>query len=89
MVIVQYSDIFFFVSKTVICLNKGEPPSKPKYVFKTNSEQVPWGKGEKNPKKGSEKEPETKNFQSVEAFFKKVTAYLLHNGSASKWKKQA
>ena len=63
--------LFFIVSRTDICLKIGEPPSKPKYVFKTNSEQVPWGKGEKNPKKGSEKEPETKNFQSIEALKKK------------------
>ncbi len=32
----------------------GGPPSKPKYKHKTDSEQVPWGKGEKNPKTGSE-----------------------------------
>lgn len=30
----------------------GGPPSKPKYSVLTESEQVPWGKGEKNPKKG-------------------------------------
>jgi len=36
------------------CLNMGGPPSKPKYSLPTDSEQVPWGKGEKHPDKGSE-----------------------------------
>ena len=36
------------------CLNMGGPPSKPKYYSVTDSEQVPWGKGEKNPYEGSE-----------------------------------
>ena len=34
----------------------GGPPSKPKYSSVTDSEQVPWGKGEKNPYEGSEKD---------------------------------
>ena len=37
------------------CLNIGGPPSKPKYYSMTDSAQVPWGKGEKNPEEGSEK----------------------------------
>ena len=37
------------------CLNMGGPSSKAKYSWETDSEPVPWGKGEKNPKKGSEK----------------------------------
>ena len=45
----------------------GGPPSKPKYSLATNSEQVPWGKGEKNPKKGSEIDPETERLQAVRA----------------------
>jgi hypothetical protein len=32
----------------------GGPSSKAKYSLVTDSEQVPWGKGEKNPEKGSE-----------------------------------
>jgi len=32
----------------------GGPPSKPKYSSVTDSEQVPWGKGEKHPDEGSE-----------------------------------
>ena len=30
-------------------MNLGGPPSKPKYKLVTDSEQVPRGKGEKNP----------------------------------------
>ena len=36
------------------CLNLGGPPSKSKYYLLTDSVPVPWGKGEKNPDKGSE-----------------------------------
>lgn len=43
----------------------------------------------KTPKKVSERDTETECLQAVEAFFCKVTAYLLHNGSASKFMKQA
>jgi len=45
----------------------GGPPSKPKYSCATDSEQVPWGKGEKHPDEGSETVPETGNLQAVEA----------------------
>jgi len=65
------------------CLNMGGPSSKPKYSFLTDSEPVPWGKGEKNPDKGSEIDPETGCLQAVGAVFMAVTAYLLHNESAS------
>ena len=44
----------------------GGPPSKPKYSLATDSEQVPWGKGEKNPDEGSEIELETIHLQTVE-----------------------
>ena len=40
-------------------LNMGGPSSKAKYSLLTDSELVPWGKGEKNPGEGSEIEPET------------------------------
>ena len=33
----------------------GGPSSKAKYYLLTDSEPVPWGKGEKNPCEGSEK----------------------------------
>ena len=36
------------------CLKLGGPSSKAKYYLLTDSEQVPWGKDEKNPDKGSE-----------------------------------
>ena len=47
------------------CLNMGGPPSKAKYSLLTDSEQVPWGKDEKNPDKGSEIEFETVYLQTV------------------------
>ena len=31
------------------CLNLPEPSGKAKYSWETDSERVPWGKGEKNP----------------------------------------
>ena len=45
----------------------GGPPSKPKYSLVTDSEQVPWGKDEKYPYKGSEIEPKTECLQAVGA----------------------
>ena len=50
-----------------LCLNMGGPSSKAKYYWLTDSELVPWGKGEKNPGEGSEKEPETVYVQAVGA----------------------
>ena len=47
----------------------GGPSSKAKYSLLTDSELVPWGKGEKNPCEGSEIEPETVCIQAVEADF--------------------
>ena len=49
------------------CLNMGGPSSKPKYSLATDSEQVPWGKGEKNPDKGSEIDTEIECLQAVRA----------------------
>ena len=43
----------------------GGPSSKAKYSMLTDSEPVPWGKGEKNPGEGSEIEPETLCLQAV------------------------
>ena len=45
----------------------GGPSSKAKYYLSTDSEPVPWGKGEKNPGEGSEIEPETVCVQAVRA----------------------
>lgn len=49
------------------CLNMGGPSSKAKYSLKTDSEQVPWGKGEKYFEKKDEKDPETIRLQAVGA----------------------
>ena len=49
------------------CLKIGGPSSKAKYYLPTDSEPVPWGKGEKNPGEGSEIEPETVYVQAVGA----------------------
>ena len=49
------------------CLNMGGPSSKAKYYWLTDSEPVPWGKGEKNPVEGSEIEPESVYVQAVGA----------------------
>ena len=43
------------------------PLRKAKYSLVTDSEPVPWGKGEKNPSEGSEIEPETMCLQTVGA----------------------
>lgn len=48
-------------------MNKWGPPHKAKYYLVTDSEAVPWGKGEKNPEQGSEIEPETIRLQPVGA----------------------
>ena len=43
------------------------PSGKAKYFWETDSEPVPWGKGEKNPEQGSEIVPETVRLQPVGA----------------------
>ena len=52
------------------CLKIGGPPPKAKYSLLTDSEPVPWGKGEKYPDEGSETDPETGRLQTVGAFLK-------------------
>ena len=49
------------------CLKIGGPPPKAKYSLLTDSEPVPWGKGEKHPDEGSETDPETGRLQAVGA----------------------
>ena len=46
-------------------LNLPAPSGKAKYSWETDSEQVPWGKGEKNPEQGGEIVPETIRLQAV------------------------
>ena len=50
------------------CMNPAGPSAKAKYSWETDSEPVPWGKGEKNPEQGSEIDPETIRLQAVGAF---------------------
>ncbi len=65
-------------------LNPGGPPSKAEYSLSTDSAPVPRGKGEKNPDKGSEKEPEIMCLQTVGVSSQDgTTACLLHNEPAS------
>ena len=59
-----------------------KPLRKAKYYPATDSEQVPWGKGEKYSEQESEIEPETIRLQAVGAIFM-VTACLLHNDPTS------
>ena len=51
------------------CGNLGRPFSKAKYYSVTDSEQVPRGKGEKNPDEGSEIESEIECLQAVEGLW--------------------
>ena len=48
-------------------MNPAGPSAKAKYSWETDSEPVPWGKGEKNPEQGSEIDPETIRLQAVGA----------------------
>ena len=64
------------------CVNQPEPSGKAKYSSETDSEQVPWGKGEKYSEQESEIDPETIRLQAVGAIFM-VTACLLHNDPTS------
>ena len=48
-------------------LNYRGPSRKAKYYRATDGERAARGKGEKNPKQGSEKEPETMRLQAVGA----------------------
>jgi hypothetical protein len=51
------------------CVNLPGPSGKAKYSWETDSELVPWGKGEKYPEQGSEIDPETVRLQAVGAAF--------------------
>ena len=56
------------------CRNLGGPSSKAKYSLTTDSEQVPRGKGEKNPDEGSEKNLKSYAYNQWEgyAFCRKI-----------------
>ena len=78
------SGILSKTSHVKSCLNSGRPRSNPKYYYQTDSEQVPWGKGEKNWGDQSEIESETICLQSFRAlWFIRVMDCLLHNEPAS------
>ena len=47
------------------CLNPAAPSAKAKYSWETDSEPVPWGKGEKYSEQESEIVPETVRLQAV------------------------
>ena len=59
------------------CLNLPGPSGKAKYTWETDSEQVPWGKGEKYPEQGSEIEPETIRLQAVGAILWWLRAFCI------------
>ncbi len=72
--IALYANLFLFSSSILSragpvksCLNLPAPSGKAKYSWETDSELVPWGKGEKHPEQGSEIEPETVYLQTVGA----------------------
>ena len=48
-------------------MNLPVPSGKAKYSWETDSEPVPWGKGEKYPAQGGEIVPETMRLQAVGA----------------------
>ena len=56
------------VGEVIIHRTSGYHPRISKYVVRTDSGQVPRGKGEKNPEKGSEIEPEMRSLQAVGVF---------------------
>ena len=49
-------------------MNPAGPSAKAKYSWETDSELVPWGKGEKNLEQRSEIDPETEYLQAVGAY---------------------
>ena len=57
------------------CMNLPRPLGKAKYSSVTDSEQVPWGKGEKNPSEGSEIDLKPRAYKRWER--KYVFGYIL------------
>ena len=66
-ILYKFSSILSRAGHEKSCLNLPGPSGKAKYSWETDSEQVPWGKGEKHPEQGSEKVPETIRLQTVGA----------------------
>ena len=59
------------------CLNLPGPSGKAKYTWETDSEQVPWGKGEKYSEQESEIDPETIHLQAVGALLGWLRAFCI------------
>ena len=64
----QVSGILSSAGHEKSCVNLPGPSGKDKYSLETDSEQVPWGKGEKNLEQRSEIDPEPIRLQAVGAF---------------------
>ena len=64
-------------------VNLRGPPRKAKYSWMTDSEIVPWGKGEIKSREGSEIEYETVIFQVIGELVKSLTMCLLKNEPAT------
>ena len=67
------------------CGKPGGPSSKAKYYLTTDSELVPWGKGEKYPCEGSEKVPEIVCLQAVEELYQFFGIGLLDRVPFASW----
>ena len=61
------SSILSSAEHVKFCVNQPEPSGKAKYIWETDSELVPWGKGEKHLEQRSEIDPETNCLQAVGA----------------------
>ena len=66
-ILITSSSILSSAGPEKSCMNLAAPSAKAKYSWETDSEQVPWGKGEKYPEQGSEIDPETIRLQAVGA----------------------
>jgi hypothetical protein len=63
------SSILSSAEHVKFCMNQPGPSGKAKYSSETDSEQVPWGKGEKYSEQESEIVPETVRLQAVGAIY--------------------
>ena len=63
----KFSSILSSAGHEKSCVNQPGPSGKAKYDWETDSEPVPWGKGEKNLEQRSEIDPETMCLQAVGA----------------------
>ena len=66
---IWFSSILSSAGHVKPCMNQPGPSGKAKYSWETDSELVPWGKGEKYPEQGSEIVPEPIRLQAVGATF--------------------